>query len=127
MLCQYLISLLFFIVILILSLPYIKPFLAMLLLIHKILHCLTPDFPSVSFPAPSPPSPLDLVTWVFFFFLAPQTCKYLVSRDSALTQSVHLAVLGSSFMSWGLRASLSSCFHAYFIVPGLWLCPTSLP
>ena len=33
------------------------------------------------------------------------------------TWSVHLGVPGSSFMSWGLRASLSSCFHVYVIVP----------
>lgn len=87
-----------------------------MLLVYKILHRLTPDFPSVSSPAPTPPPPLGLVTWVFFF-LAPRTCKCLVSRDSVLTRSVHLGVPGSFFMSWGLRASLSSCFHVYVIVP----------
>lgn len=59
-------------------------------------------------------------TWpchVGLFFLAPRTCKCLVSRDSVLTRSVHLGVPGSFFMSWGLRASLSSCFHVYVIVP----------
>lgn len=91
----------------------------MLLLIHKILHCLTPDFPSVSSPAPSPPSPFHLVTWVFFFFASDRQLSCLQGfLQNTLTQSVHLAVLGSSFTSWGLRASLSSCFHAYFHCPG---------
>lgn len=115
-LCQYLISLLFFIVILILSLPYIKPFLAMLLLIHKILHCLTPDFPSVSFPAPSPPSPLHLVTWVFFFFFGSSDmqisclqgfCTYSVCSPCCARQLLH--VLGIKGKSVFLLSCLFHC------------------
>ena len=128
-------NMLFFPVSLILSLPNINPSFTVLRV--KISNVIA----SLQGPAsPNPRLSLRLIsrpcfsttTWpchmgLFFFFLAPQTCTYLVSRDSALTQSVHCAVLDSSFMSWGLSASLSSCFHAYFIVPGLWLCPTSLP
>ena len=119
MLCQYLISLLFFIVILILSLPYIKPFLAMLLLIHKILHCLTPDFPSVSFPAPSPPSPLHLVTWVFFFFGSSESsCQRQSEQTDKRKPKQRRIKLAITFYlrHWGPSTSYRQCREPHYIL-----------